>query len=115
MPTFTTKKGNKFNHVPQKWQSRKCFGYYQVLHDREARGGKMVKSEKYKQKTLLLTTLAVQGTLDELRSRGMMGISKTIRKEHPIDKGYYKEVKVLSDHGKWLLKMKRRKLVEKNG
>lgn len=47
--------------------------------------------------------LTVRGTTDELLGLGMF-LKKKVKKEHPIDKGYFKEVYVLSDFGKNKLK-----------
>ncbi len=50
-------------------------------------------------------TLIVRGTLDGLAKRsGVLSIAKKIKVEHKTDKGYFKEVYVLSDFGKRLLK-----------
>lgn len=60
---------------------------------------------KYNPKVELVNTLIVRGTLDLLTKRGggIMGIAKRVKKEHPIDKGYFKEVYIISDYGKRLL------------
>ena len=57
-------------------------------------------------KERLLLSLILYGTCDELANRagGVLHISKRIKKEHPIDKGYFRDVIVLSDYGKKLLK-----------
>ena len=55
-----------------------------------------------------VNTLIVRGTLDEL-GRGRWMITKKIKIEHPVDKGYFKEVYVLHEkYGKTLLNHKKR-------
>ena len=56
-----------------------------------------------------LRSLAVYGTLDSLSKRGgfVCCLGKRIRKEHPINKGYFMDVYVLSKYGAGLLKRKR--------
>lgn len=49
-------------------------------------------------------SLIVRGTTDVLAKKTSLGISKRILKEHPTDKGYFKEVLILSDAGKLKLK-----------
>ena len=57
-----------------------------------------------------LLTLSVRGTLDVFaRRQSPNALSKRVYKEHPIDKGYFKEVFILSNYGKHLLKMKRKR------
>lgn len=55
-------------------------------------------------------SLMVRGTTDILSKRTHLAVSlsKKVMKEHPIDKGYFKQVYVLSDAGKRLLKQKKR-------
>lgn len=67
------------------------------------------KANKTKANKILsfeVNTLIVRGTLDILAKRtgGVLSISKKISIEHPIDKGYFKQVYVLSDVGKRLLR-----------
>jgi len=59
----------------------------------------------------LITTLIVRGTLDILAKRGgIASVGKKVLKEHPTDKGYYKEVYVLSAYGKLYLKQIKERL-----
>lgn len=52
-----------------------------------------------------ITRLIVRGTLDLLAARiGILSISRRIKKEHPIDKGYFKEIYIISEYGKRLYK-----------
>jgi len=58
--------------------------------------------------TLLMLT--VYGTTDVLAKRrcgGFSGLAKRTKIEHKTDKGYFKDVIVLSDYGKRLLKKHR--------
>ena len=52
-----------------------------------------------------LLRLTVRGTTDELA--GCNFLFKKTMKEHPIDKGYFKEVFILTDAGKRKLKIKK--------
>lgn len=55
-------------------------------------------------------TLAVKGTFDNLVEGFFSKISKKTRKEHALDKGYFKEVFILSESGKKRLeKLKNKK------
>jgi hypothetical protein len=64
-----------------------------------------------KYKTLL--KLMVKGTTDVLAG-GYTFMVKKIKKEHPIDKGYFKECYILSDFGKMKLKRLKREKLEEN-
>jgi len=50
------------------------------------------------EKSRIINSLIVKGTTDELR--GYLFIAKKIKKEHPKDRGYFKEVYVLTDMGR---------------
>ncbi len=52
--------------------------------------------------------LGVYGSFDSLANRKGLSysLSKKVMKEHPIDKGYFKEVYIISSYGKRLLKNK---------
>lgn len=55
-------------------------------------------------------TLMVRGTCDPLAKRmGVASLSKKVMKEHPTDKGYFKQVYVLSDFGRTRLQNLKRK------
>ena len=41
------------------------------------------------------------------QSRIVLALAKKVKKEHSTDKGYYREVYILSDYGKTLLKNKK--------
>lgn len=54
--------------------------------------------------------LCLFGNFDTLQNSGLFAnIAKKVMKEHPTDKGYFKETFVLSDHGKRRLANARRK------
>ena len=61
-------------------------------------------------KCRILLMLTVYGTTDVLAKRklgGSLGLAKRSKVEHKTDKGYFKDVIVLSDCGKRLLKQHR--------
>lgn len=58
-----------------------------------------------------ILSLIVRGTTDKLNGLGFV-YKKKILKEHPIDKGYFKEVYVLTDAGKRKLKNLKLKTVD---
>ena len=58
--------------------------------------------EYNREKQTVYLRLVVKGTNDALVCR--LPISKRVKKEHATDKGYFKEVFVLSDTGKFLLR-----------
>jgi hypothetical protein len=64
------------------------------------------KHPDYKEKSSHINSLIVRGTTDVLAG-GMLFLIKKIKKEHPIDKGYFKEVFVLSEFGKAKLRNKK--------
>lgn len=68
------------------------------------------------EKERILLGLLVRGTLDVLGA-GKWMLTKRIKIEHPTDKGYFKEVVVLTDNGKKLYqrKIREKKESEKHG
>lgn len=65
-----------------------------------------MKSQGRNIKDTDILRLTVRGTTDELN--GMLFYFKRVNKEHPTDKGYFKQVFVLSDTGKAKLRNKKR-------
>jgi hypothetical protein len=67
------------------------------------------KHTKYNEEKIgVITNLIVRGTTDILRGYKSL-FCKKIKVEHPIDKGYFKEVYVLTDFGKSKLRNLKRK------
>ena len=91
--------------------NKQAVGFTKHYERREKQGRKTITNPKhpaYNPKEEMIVRLIVRGTLDELR--GKMFLVKKIKIEHPIDKGFFKEVFVLTDSGRALLRRKKRDL-----
>ena len=91
--------------------NKQAIGFSKHYERREKMGRVRITNPKhpsYNVKEEMITRLIVKGTLDELR--GKMFMTKKIKIEHPIDKGFFKDAVVLSDWGRSLLKRKKREL-----
>lgn len=91
--------------------NKQAVGFTKHYERREKQGRTRISNPKhplYKSKDEMIVSLIVRGTLDELR--GKMFLTKKIKIEHPIDKGFFKEAIVLTDSGRALLKRKKREL-----
>lgn len=89
-------------------------GFTKHYERREAKGQIRITNPKHanynEEKDRIINKLIVKGTTDELRGYSTF-FRKLIRKEHLVDKGYFKEVYVLSDMGKLkLARLKREKV-----
>jgi hypothetical protein len=89
-----------------------------TIHEekRKLKGRERISNKKhpnYNPKYETLLKLMVKGTTDVL-SGGYTFMVKKIKKEHPIDKGYFKECYILSDFGKMKLKRLKREKIEEN-
>ncbi len=92
-------------------------GFTKHYEREEAKGKIRISNPKHlnynEEKSIIINKLIVRGTTDELRGYSLF-YRKLIKKEHPIDKGYFKEVYVLSDMGKAkLARLKRKKVRSK--
>lgn len=90
-------------------------GFTKHLEARQAKGRQRKVDKPWiplaDQKQYIIGNLSIYGTCDTLAKRKgiVLRIAKVVKKEHPIDKGYFKEVYVLTEYGKKLLKNKLRK------
>jgi hypothetical protein len=103
---------NTFSNVKNR-PNKQAKGFTKHYERREKMGRQRVTNPKhplYKPKEKIINTLIVKGTLDVLK--GYTFLKKKVILEHPIDKGYFKEVYVLSDMGKNYLQ--RLKVEKKN-
>ena len=110
-----TAKGNKFTYTPQKNQRKLIHGFRKVLADwgKNKRFSKIhncvFKHKINPEKKKILMSLAIDGTLDILAKKKSVFYkpAKLIEREHSVNKGYFKKVYVLSDHGRLMLEFKR--------
>lgn len=91
--------------------NKQAKGFTKHYERNEAKGRVTISNPKHPQydaiKAPLINTLIVRGTLDHLSGNKMFLIKK-VKVEHPTDKGYFKEVYILTDSGKRLLKSRKR-------
>ena len=89
-------------------QNKTAKGFTAHYERREKLGRVRISNPKHplykEEKEKIILALIVRGTLDSFAKRGgvgsILGLAKKVKKEHPIDKGYFKEVYVISDCGK---------------
>lgn len=82
-------------------------GFTKHYEQRENKGRQVRLWLANSNKSSDLSSLIVRGTTDHLAGGKWLYIKK-IKVEHPIDKGYFKEVYVLTDKGKARLKTLKR-------
>jgi hypothetical protein len=90
-------------------QNKQAKGFTKHYESREAKGRIRITNPKhpnYDPKEIDITRLIVKGTLDSLY--GHRFLIKRIKIEHPIDKGFFKEVIILNDMGKSLVRRMKR-------
>lgn len=96
-PYMVTKRGNK---VQGNRSNKTAVGITKTITDQK-------RNTRLKRDVEILS---VYGTLDILRGGTLKFLIKKIKVEHPIDKGYYKEIYVLNDMGKLHHKVRRNKI-----
>ena len=90
-------------------------GFTKHYERREAKGQIRISNPKHpkynEEKERIINNLIVRGTTDKLNGYSFI-YRKLIKKEHPVDKGYFKEVYVLTDSGRAkLARLKREKVL----
>lgn len=94
-----TKRGNSYQYIPQKGDSRQIKGYRKCFADYEAKS----RSKRSDQNL----TLSVRGTLDFLASGVRRYRQKLTKIQHPIDREYFKEAYKITPQGLSRLKIMR--------
>lgn len=91
-----------------KTTNKQALGFLKTLRE-QTKDNKLeyLRSEKFN----LKEKLSLFGTLDSLA--GNKHVTKLVKKEHPTDKGYFKEVYVLTFIGKVRLKRKKSRKIRK--
>lgn len=89
--------------------NKQAIGFTKHYEMRQNMGKIMISNPNHpdynNEKTRTILGLIVKGTNDVLSRKSLW--TKKIKIEHPIDKGYFKEVIVLSDIGKRVYKRKK--------
>ena len=78
--------------------NKQAKGFTKHYERRERMGRKLVLKKSPTEAESTITKLIVRGTLDHLARTNFF--FKKVMVEHPIDKGYFKEVYILTDSGK---------------
>lgn len=109
-----TKYGNvKFSNVPNR-PNKVAKGFTKHYEGWESLGRVRISNDKHpdynkRGTSREILNLIVNGTTDTLRCLGI-ALKKKVKIEHPLDKGYFKEVYILTEAGKrrlMILKAKR--------
>ena len=90
--------------------NRVAKGFTKHYERREAQNKQRITNPNhplYKEKEKLINRLIVRGTTDDLHGYSLL-YRKLIKIEHPIDRGFFKQVYILSDMGKGRLKRLKR-------
>lgn len=96
--TGISKRGHRYNLRKNKTAN----GFSKMMVDNNYKYGNFATASQHKQDVVRLSVL---GTLDTISSS--LSISRSIQKEHPTEKGYFKRFVVLSKIGKARLKRAR--------